>query len=63
MYLANEAVAYPPEAVLGPTLFSVPVEELFFFVVQTYIVSIVYSRRLCGSLTRSPDDLSTHTAQ
>lgn len=63
MYLANEAVAYPAEAVLGPTLFSVPVEELFFFVVQTYIVSILYPRRLHGSLTRSPDYLSTHTAQ
>lgn len=41
MCLANDAIAYPAEAVLGPTLFSVPVEELFFFVVQTYIVSVL----------------------
>lgn len=32
-------LAYPEEAVLGPTVLDVPIEELFFFVVQTYIVS------------------------
>lgn len=30
--------AYPPDAIIGPTLFSIPAEELFFFVIQTYIV-------------------------
>ena len=33
-------LAYPEEAVLGPTVLDVPIEELFFFVVQTYIVSL-----------------------
>ena len=34
--------SYPPDAILGPTLFSIPAEELFFFVIQTYITSLVY---------------------
>ncbi|KAK5937301.1 hypothetical protein PMZ80_010307 [Knufia obscura] len=33
---------YPSEAVFGPTLFSVPAEELFFFVVQTYITACLH---------------------
>jgi 15-cis-phytoene synthase / lycopene beta-cyclase len=33
---------YPPNAILGPTLFRIPVEELFFFVIQTYITSLLY---------------------
>lgn len=32
-------IAYPSEVILGPTLFDIPIEELFFFVIQTYIVS------------------------
>lgn len=36
---ADPGIAYPPEAIIGPTLFSIPAEELFFFVIQTYIVS------------------------
>ena len=31
-------IAYPPGSILGPKLFDIPAEELFFFVVQTYIV-------------------------
>ena len=31
--------AYPPDVIIGPTLFDIPAEELFFFVIQTYIVS------------------------
>ncbi|KAH6697531.1 terpene synthase [Plectosphaerella plurivora] len=34
--------SYPPDAVLGPTVFSIPVEELFFFFIQTYITSQLY---------------------
>jgi 15-cis-phytoene synthase/lycopene beta-cyclase len=34
--------SYPPDAVLGPTLYSIPLEELFFFVIQTYDVSLLY---------------------
>jgi 15-cis-phytoene synthase/lycopene beta-cyclase len=33
---------YPPNAILGPTLFRIPIEELFFFVIQTYITSLLY---------------------
>ena len=31
--------------ILGPTLLSIPAEELFFFVIQTYIVGLYASRR------------------
>jgi 15-cis-phytoene synthase/lycopene beta-cyclase len=33
---------YPPNVILGPTLLRIPVEELFFFVIQTYITSLLY---------------------
>jgi 15-cis-phytoene synthase / lycopene beta-cyclase len=33
---------YPPDGVLGPTLLGIPVEELFFFVIQTYMTSLLY---------------------
>lgn len=33
---------YPPHAVLGPTLFDIPIEELFFFIIQTYITAQLY---------------------
>ncbi|GJC97238.1 bifunctional lycopene cyclase/phytoene synthase [Colletotrichum higginsianum] len=33
---------YPPDAVLGPTLVDIPIEELFFFVIQTYITAQLY---------------------
>jgi hypothetical protein len=38
----NRIWTYPPEAVLGPTLFQIPMEEVFFFVIQTYNTSILY---------------------
>lgn len=42
-YLIRHNVwTYPPDAIVGPTLFSIPAEELFFFVVQTYITSLLY---------------------
>jgi 15-cis-phytoene synthase/lycopene beta-cyclase len=28
--------------VLGPSLFRIPIEELFFFFIQTYLTSLVY---------------------
>nr|POE74289.1 bifunctional lycopene cyclase/phytoene synthase [Quercus suber] len=34
--------SYPPSAVLGLTLFQIPLEEVFFFVVQTYNTSLLY---------------------
>ncbi|KAI9784504.1 MAG: hypothetical protein M1816_000824 [Peltula sp. TS41687] len=33
---------YPPDAIVGPTLFGIPSEELFFFVIQTYTTSLLY---------------------
>ena len=33
---------YPPHAILGPTLLRIPIEEFFFFVIQTYIASLLY---------------------
>ncbi|KAI1091954.1 Squalene/phytoene synthase-domain-containing protein [Rostrohypoxylon terebratum] len=42
-YLVRHGIwTYPPDAIAGPRLFSVPVEELFFFIIQTYITSILY---------------------
>ncbi|KAI1654660.1 Squalene/phytoene synthase-domain-containing protein [Daldinia decipiens] len=42
-YLIRNGIwTYPPDAIAGPRLFKIPVEELFFFVVQTYITSMLY---------------------
>ncbi|KAI0838227.1 Squalene/phytoene synthase-domain-containing protein [Hypoxylon sp. FL0890] len=42
-YLIRHAIwTYPPDAIAGPRLFGVPAEELFFFVIQTYITSTIY---------------------
>ncbi|KAI1411439.1 Squalene/phytoene synthase-domain-containing protein [Hypoxylon sp. FL1857] len=42
-YLVRHGIwTYPPDAIAGPRLFSVPAEELFFFVIQTYITSMLY---------------------
>ena len=42
-YLIRTGVwTYPEDGVLGYSLWSIPCEELFFFVIQTYIASLVY---------------------
>ncbi|KAI1374916.1 Squalene/phytoene synthase-domain-containing protein [Hypoxylon crocopeplum] len=42
-YLIRHGIwTYPPGAIAGPRLFAVPAEELFFFVIQTYITSMLY---------------------
>lgn len=42
-YLVHRGIwTYPAGAIVGPRLLGVPAEELFFFVVQTYITSLVY---------------------
>ena len=33
---------YPPNAIIGPTLFRIPLEEIFFFVIQTYNTTLLY---------------------
>jgi 15-cis-phytoene synthase / lycopene beta-cyclase len=32
---------YPPDAIVGPTWLGIPFEELFFFIIQTYITSLL----------------------
>lgn len=42
-YLINARIwSYPTNAIIGPTFFKIPAEELFFFVIQTYITSLLY---------------------
>lgn len=42
-YLIRTGIwTYPRHAVLGPTIWSIPIEELFFFIIQTYGVSLLY---------------------
>lgn len=42
-YLIRSRIwTYPPNAVIGPTLFSIPAEEVFFFIIQTYNTSLLY---------------------
>ncbi|KAK5133446.1 hypothetical protein LTR08_007688 [Meristemomyces frigidus] len=33
---------YPPAVILGPTLLAIPLEEVFFFVIQTYTTTLLY---------------------
>ncbi|KAK5996757.1 Bifunctional lycopene cyclase/phytoene synthase [Cladobotryum mycophilum] len=40
--IRNRIWSYPDDAVVGPTLFAIPLEELFFFVIQTYNTSLIY---------------------
>lgn len=42
-YLISARIwSYPTNAIVGPTFFKIPAEELFFFVIQTYITSLLY---------------------
>lgn len=42
-YLIRHRIwTYPSEVVWGKTLFGIPYEEVFFFVIQTYITSVIY---------------------
>lgn len=34
--------SYPAHVIIGPTLFQIPLEEVFFFVIQTYNTSLLY---------------------
>ncbi|KAG9576841.1 Lycopene beta-cyclase, partial [Aureobasidium melanogenum] len=34
--------SYPEDAVIGPKLFDIPLEEIFFFIIQTYNTSLLY---------------------
>ncbi|KAB8287902.1 hypothetical protein EYC80_010260 [Monilinia laxa] len=42
-YLIQRKIwTYPPNVIVGPKLFSIPAEELFFFVIQTYNTTLLY---------------------
>jgi 15-cis-phytoene synthase/lycopene beta-cyclase len=42
-YLIRRKIwTYPPSVIIGPRLFSIPAEEVFFFVIQTYNTSLFY---------------------
>ncbi|PQE22891.1 putative geranylgeranyl-diphosphate geranylgeranyltransferase (AL-2) protein [Rutstroemia sp. NJR-2017a BBW] len=42
-YLIRRKIwTYPPHVIVGPKLFSIPAEELFFFVIQTYNTTLLY---------------------
>lgn len=40
--IRNRVWTYPNHVIIGPTLFQIPVEELFFFFIQTYNTSVLY---------------------
>ncbi|KAH7386168.1 Squalene/phytoene synthase-domain-containing protein [Cadophora sp. MPI-SDFR-AT-0126] len=42
-YLIRRKIwTYPPHVIIGPTLFDIPAEEVFFFIIQTYNTSLLY---------------------
>lgn len=42
-YLIRTGIwSYPTHVIIGPTLFDIPLEEVFFFVIQTYNTSLLY---------------------
>ncbi|KAF1838502.1 Lycopene beta-cyclase [Decorospora gaudefroyi] len=42
-YLIRTGIwSYPSHVIIGPKLFDIPIEEVFFFVVQTYNTSLLY---------------------
>lgn len=40
--IRNKIWSYPPESILGYTFLDIPLEEMFFFVIQTYITANLY---------------------
>ena len=40
--IRNRVWTYPDHVIIGPTLFQIPVEEVFFFIIQTYNTSLLY---------------------
>jgi len=42
-YLIQHRIwTYPSDAIIGPTFWQIPAEELFFFIIQTYNTSLLY---------------------
>ncbi|QPG95398.1 terpene cyclase [Epichloe festucae Fl1] len=72
-YLIHQEIwTYPPHVIVGPKLFDIPAEELFFFVIQAYNTSILYlflsktvthaAYLLPAQRCKSNDDGGTHEA-
>lgn len=40
--IRNRIWSYPADAIVGYTLFDIPLEEIFFFIIQTYLTSLLY---------------------
>ncbi|TKX23806.1 bifunctional lycopene cyclase/phytoene synthase [Elsinoe australis] len=40
--IRNSIWSYPDDVIIGPKLFDIPLEEVFFFVIQTYNTSLLY---------------------
>ncbi|KAJ5113870.1 Bifunctional lycopene cyclase/phytoene synthase [Penicillium angulare] len=40
--IRNRIWTYPDNAVIGITIFEIPIEEVFFFIIQTYCTSLLY---------------------
>ena len=38
----NKIWTYPQDVIIGPTLFKIPAEEVFFFIIQTFNTSLLY---------------------
>lgn len=58
--------SYPPDAVFGGTLFDIPYEEVFFFVIQTYNTTLLYlllSRPVLKECNLVREDRSTPTGR
>ncbi|GAA5858631.1 hypothetical protein JCM1840_006491 [Sporobolomyces johnsonii] len=41
--IRNRIWSYPQSSVVGPTLFAIPYEEVFFFFIQTYLTATIYA--------------------
>ncbi|KJZ75183.1 hypothetical protein HIM_05377 [Hirsutella minnesotensis 3608] len=56
-YLVRQRIwSYPPDVIIGPTLFSIPAEEIFFIAIQTYNTCLIYL--ILGRATFYPAYLS-----
>lgn len=64
--IRNSIWQYPPHAVFGPTLWSIPLEELFFFFIQTYLTASLYallSRPVVHAVLLSPSNSTRRLAR
>lgn len=61
-YLIRQKIwTYPSNVILGPKLFSIPAEEVFFFFIQTYNTTLLYL--ILGRTSFYPSYLVSNTLQ